>query len=95
MAALVPWILLAYAALSLLAIGLYAFDKHRAQKGGRRIPERTLHLVALLGGWPGAMWARRRFRHKTRKRAFGAVLVLAALLHVGLGVWMALRVGGA
>ena len=33
-------------------------------------PERTLHLLALLGGWPGAILARRRFRHKTMKVPF-------------------------
>lgn len=86
-----PWILLAYALLSLVAVVLYALDKRRAQAGAWRVSERTLHLVALLGGWPGAMWARQRFRHKTRKRVFGVVLVLAALLHVGIWAWILLR----
>ena len=85
-----PWILGIYAALSLFAVVLYAFDKRRARQGGRRTPERTLHVVALLGGWPGAMWARQRFRHKTRKRAFGVVLWIAALLHVGVWTWLLL-----
>jgi uncharacterized membrane protein YsdA (DUF1294 family) len=34
------------------------------------VPERTLHLLALLGGWPGAILGQRHFRHKTRKVSF-------------------------
>ena len=41
-------------ALSLVAFVFYGFDKRRAQKDGRRVPEKTLQLLTLLGGWPGA-----------------------------------------
>lgn len=62
-----------YAALSVLSAALYAVDKRRAihNRSGapkRRIPERTLHLVDLLGGWPGGLTARQVFRHKRDKR---------------------------
>ncbi len=42
---------------SLASFAAYGFDKRRAGTGGRRVPERTLHLLALLGGWPGAILA--------------------------------------
>lgn len=42
-------------ALSLVAFVFYGFDKPRARKDGRRVPETTLHLLALFGGWPGAL----------------------------------------
>ncbi len=57
-------------ALSLLAFILYALDKRRARAGRWRIPEAALHLVAALGGWPGAFVAQRLIRHKNRKRRF-------------------------
>ncbi len=57
------WLTLA----SVIAHGLYARDKKRAVTGGWRIPENSLHLSELLGGWPGAFLAQRRLRHKCRK----------------------------
>jgi uncharacterized membrane protein YsdA (DUF1294 family) len=43
----------------------YGWDKHRAVNGSWRVPERTLHLVAFLGGWQGAYLGQQLFRHKT------------------------------
>ncbi|WP_051201810.1 DUF1294 domain-containing protein [Ferrimonas senticii] len=77
-----PLLLLpAYLALSLLTVLLYGLDKHRAIKQQRRISERTLHLAALFGGWPGALFARARFRHKLHKRGFNLILLAIVLLH--------------
>ena len=45
---------------------------------------RTLHLLALLGGWPGAILGQRQFRHKTRKVAFLIVFWAVAVLHVAV-----------
>lgn len=65
---------------NLIAIRKMETDKAAAEygrflpKGFRRsrIPERTLILWALIGGWPGMWLAMRSFRHKTRKRNFKA-----------------------
>lgn len=61
----------------------YALDKSAAQRGAWRTPEQTLHLLALLGGWPAAWWAQQWLRHKSRKPSFrtaywGTVLLNSA-----------------
>ncbi|MFO7649155.1 DUF1294 domain-containing protein [Halomonas campaniensis] len=74
---------------SLVAVLLYGIDKAAARRDRRRIRESTLHLVALAGGWPGALLARRAFRHKTRKQPFGAILWGCVAVNVGLVAWLA------
>jgi uncharacterized membrane protein YsdA (DUF1294 family) len=71
----------------------YGLDKRLAAVGGRRVPERTLHLLALLGGWPGALLGRRLFRHKTRKVPFRVAFWAVVLLHAGLVGAVAYAVG--
>jgi len=55
---------------SVITMGGYAWDKSAAVKNRWRTPESTLHFLALLGGWPGAMIAQHLFRHKTQKQPF-------------------------
>lgn len=69
---------------SLLAFLVFAFDKWAARRGRRRVPERTLLLLAALGGAPGAWAAMYLFRHKTRKPVFFVGVPLLLLLQAGL-----------
>jgi uncharacterized membrane protein YsdA (DUF1294 family) len=69
---------------SLASFAAYGFDKRRATTGGRRVPERTLLVLALLGGWPGAILAQRQFRHKTKKSTFLIAFWVMIVLHVAL-----------
>ena len=71
-------------ALSLLAFVFYGFDKRRARKDGRRVPEKTLHLIAWFGGWPGALMGQRVFRHKTQKLSYRIVFWLCVMLHLAV-----------
>lgn len=84
------WIFSAYAGMSLLALTLYGWDKRRAITGGRRVPERTLHLLELLGGWPGALLAQHLFHHKRRKLPFMVLFWTIVLLHLLFWLWWAL-----
>lgn len=68
--------------LSLLSYAAYASDKSAARHQRHRVPERALHLLAVLGGWPGALLAQHTLRHKTRKPAFQRVFWLSTLTHV-------------
>ncbi|XZG68965.1 DUF1294 domain-containing protein [Chitinibacteraceae bacterium HSL-7] len=67
---------------SALAFLLYWHDKRQAQAGGWRTPEARLHLVALLGGWPGAWSAQRLFRHKSSKSSFRWVFIFTVLCNL-------------
>ena len=71
---------------SVVTVVLFGWDKYRAGRGGRRVPELVLHVWSLCGGWPGALIARRLFRHKTVKQPFVGILWGIISLHV-LG-WM-------
>jgi uncharacterized membrane protein YsdA (DUF1294 family) len=58
---------------------LFRIDKKRAQqKNAPRISERRLLQLAIIGGWPAALLARRLFRHKTTKQPFSTLLCTIA-----------------
>jgi uncharacterized membrane protein YsdA (DUF1294 family) len=76
------WIAGAYAGMSLLTFIVYAMDKSAAEAGRWRTAESTLHLLALAGGWPGALLAQRWLRHKSAKRKFRVVFWATVLLNV-------------
>ena len=71
-------------AMSIITFAAYGWDKRRAKTDGRRIPEQTLHLLAFLGGWPGAILGQRTFRHKTQKLSFRVVFWIVTLLHIAM-----------
>lgn len=78
-----------YVGASLAAFIAYAADKTAARNNRWRTPENTLHLLALVGGWPGALIAQNRLRHKSSKTSFLAVFWLTVLLNCGaLGLWL-------
>lgn len=67
----VPVLLLApYVLFSLVGFAMYRADKVAAERGSWRISEANLLAIALVGGWPGALVARRVYRHKTTKQPF-------------------------
>lgn len=73
---------------SVLAYLVYSWDKDAAGKDRQRVPESTLHLLGLLGGWPGALVAQRMLRHKSRKRSFQVVFWGTVGLNCSVLIWM-------
>ena len=81
----VPGVLLL---LSAVAYFMYRFDKLAAVRGERRVPESSLHLVSLIGGWPGALVARHALRHKTRKQPFRTAYWLTVVANCAVLAWI-------
>lgn len=69
---------------SVFSFVAYGWDKRQARLGGRRVSEQNLHMMALLGGWPGALAGQQVFRHKTQKTSFRVTFFLIVALHVAI-----------
>lgn len=83
------WVHALYATASVITFVVYAVDKRAAGTARRRVPENTLHLLALAGGWPGAIVAQQTLRHKTAKRSFRMTFWATVAVNVILFVALA------
>ena len=72
-------------AITLLAYGI---DKMKAKKGAYRIPEKTLIVLAIIGGSIGAILGMVLFRHKIRKPRFAVGLPVILALQIAAAVVM-------
>jgi len=81
----VLWLYLVGSAVAFLA---YAFDKSAARNDQWRTQESTLHLFALVGGWPGALAAQRLLRHKSKKQSFQVVVWATVVLNCSALAWL-------
>lgn len=80
-------------ALNALCYVLFALDKGYSQRGEQRIPERTLFMVAILGGSLGGILAMHQFQHKIRYNRFkyGLTLILALQLILLTALWVKMQ----
>jgi uncharacterized membrane protein YsdA (DUF1294 family)/cold shock CspA family protein len=78
-----PYLAVGYLAMSLVCATAYWADKTAAQNGQWRIPESTLLMFGMFGGWPGAIVAQQTLRHKTAKTSFRVAFWLTVVLNVG------------
>lgn len=81
----------AYAVTSLTCFVAYALDKSAAKNGAWRTPERTLLVLGLVGGWPGAVLAQQWLRHKTAKRPFQRMFWLTVAANVAGFLYLSSR----
>ncbi len=82
------WIPVACLGLSAWTYFMYWRDKRAAEQGAWRTSEKTLHLLALAGGWPGALLAQQVLRHKSAKRSFRTVFWATVALHAAALGWL-------
>lgn len=57
-------------------------DKQKAKKGKWRIPEKTIFIITVLGGWIGTISGMYAFRHKTQKLHFTIGLPTITILEI-------------
>lgn len=74
---------IALALVNLITLLAFRHDKRRAIAAGPRVREADLLLLAMIGGSPAALLARRLYRHKTRKQPFSALLWLIVAVQAG------------
>ena len=97
-----PWGLLAIwlVLINLVTFFVFGLDKLKAKRkvnkeSVRRVPEKTLFLLAAMGGSIGALLGMKVWHHKTLHRSFRigipAILVLQIILPLGLWLWLRLR----
>lgn len=81
----VLWLYLAGSWLTFIA---YAWDKSSARNNRWRTQESTLHMLGLLGGWPGAIFAQKILRHKSSKQSFQVTFWGIVVLNCGGLIWL-------
>lgn len=76
----VMWLLL----INVLTMVIYGADKMAARKGMRRVPEATLLVFGVTGGWPGAILGQQLFRHKTQKQPFKTYFIISVIVSIAV-----------
>ncbi|WP_435799461.1 DUF1294 domain-containing protein [Peribacillus asahii] len=70
--------------INILAFAIMGIDKKKARNGEYRISERTLWIVAVIGGGTGAYLGMKQFRHKTKHASFKWGLPVLMVIQLGL-----------
>ena len=73
--------------MNLITFMFYGYDKQQSRNNRPRVPEVVLHMLALLGGTPGAFLGQLFFRHKTKKLRFRIIFFAIVLLQILLGFY--------
>ncbi len=77
-----------YVVMSFIAYVAYAIDKSAAKSGRWRTKESTLHLLSIIGGWPGAYLAQNKLRHKSSKSEFKSIYWVTVFINLGGLFWL-------
>jgi uncharacterized membrane protein YsdA (DUF1294 family) len=78
------WLLAA----SVVTFVMYGLDKTQAKRDGGRIPNAILHMMALIGGFVGALFGRIVFNHKSNVRSNPLFLITLILGFVISGAFI-------
>lgn len=80
----VKWMMIVIylAGINLITFAVYGIDKMRAKKNRWRIPEKTLFLLAIVGGSVGAWLGMQYFHHKTKHMQFKIGIPLIFIIQI-------------
>ncbi|MNO49787.1 hypothetical protein D3C76_401470 [compost metagenome] len=79
---MVQVVLLWFALINIISYVVMSEDKNKARKRRDRVPEKTLFLLAFMGGALGVLIAMYHKRHKTRHTSFRIGIPLLLLLNI-------------
>lgn len=68
--------------INLITFFYFGIDKMRSIRNERRISERMLWFLSLIGGSAGALLGMNYFRHKTKKLSFQAGFAVILALQI-------------
>ena len=86
----ISWLWLTYLINSLITFIIYGYDKKAATAGKWRISEWAIHLMELIGGWPGGLIGQPIFKHKInwgKEFRFKFVSLMIRIVHLAYWVW--------
>ena len=72
--------------INLISIIVCVLDKYSAKVGGRRVPEKTLFVLCLLGGSVGMYLTMRLIRHKTLHKRFMIGIPIIIIFQLAVSV---------
>lgn len=79
---MVKGVLVWFVLINIIAYVVMSEDKNKARARRDRVPEKTLFLLAFMGGALGILIAMYRKRHKTRHASFRIGIPLLLLLNI-------------
>ena len=94
------WVLLYFVIINVITFCTFGVDKWKAKRKAKkpevvRVPEKTLFLLAILGGSPAALLGMKAFHHKTLHKTFTigipVILILQLILMITLTVYLCTR----
>lgn len=86
---MIIWITIGYLLLvNIVSFITMAVDKSKAKHGKWRISEKTLFLLAAVGGSVGSLAGMYTFRHKTKHTKFVIGMPVILIVHIALAMYV-------
>ena len=82
------FIILYFILINLIGAVINIIDKYKAKHDKWRVPEKTLWLIALLGGAPLSYLTMKTIRHKTQHKNFMIIMPLLSVLDIALFIFL-------